>query len=210
MKRIKLYKDFRNKLNIGLIGGAESIKTLKVVFDELNSNNILVVTTATLYKEDAEKKYADRFGRLGYSTDFIHSSNSSELDTQENLMKLAGVDTIFFVGGDQSRITGCFSGTKFLRKMLSSGINLVGSSAGSMALSHHMISGGKEDPIMSIGLSVLPDVIIDTHFKERSRETRLGSAVRNNGKIGWGISEDSAIIIKDGNMKTLGDVKIIS
>jgi cyanophycinase-like exopeptidase len=64
--------------------------------------------------------------------------------------------------------------------------------------------------MISIGLSVLPNVIIDTHFKERAREERLGSAVRSNGKIGWGISEDSAIVIKNGNMKTFGDVEIIS
>ena len=210
MKWIKLYKDFRNKLNFGLIGGSESTDTLRLVFNELNSRNILVITTATRYKEDGEKKYSDLFKDLGYSADFIHSSNSSELDTQENLGKLRGVDTIFFIGGDQSRITRCFLGSEFLKEIISSGITLVGTSAGSMALSHHMISGGKKEPMMSIGLSVLPNVIIDTHFKERARAERLGSAVRSNGKIGWGISEDSAIVIKNGNMKTFGDVEIIS
>ncbi len=200
--------NFNNKVNIGLIGGAESPKTLQSVLTELNSKKILVITTATKYKKEAEEKYSNIFKRLGYYVDFIHASVSDELDTPENIDKLNIIDTIFFTGGDQSRISKCFLGTRFLNEMISKKITLVGTSAGSMVLSHNMISGGVKEPIMSIGLSILPDVIIDTHYKERERSTRLEVAVKLNGGIGCGISEDSAIVIKDGNMVTFGDVDI--
>lgn len=204
----EISNNFNNKVNIGLIGGAESTKTLQSVLSQLNSKKILVITTATKYKEEAEEKYSTIFKELGYYVDFIHASANHELDVPKNIDKLNIIDTIFFTGGDQSRISKCFLGTNFLNEMISKKITLVGTSAGSMAFSRNMISGGIKEPLMSTGLSILPDVIIDTHYKERKRSNRLEIAVKLNGGIGCGISEDSAIVIKDGDIITFGDVDI--
>ena len=47
----------------------------------------------------------------------------------------------------------------------------------------------------------IPDIIIDTHFKERNRNNRLEMAVSYTPKkIGLGISEDTVIIFKGLNI----------
>ena len=225
MKHIKLFENYRgtNKKtsneeilirslsdneNFALIGGAESKRTLELVINELGSSNVLVITTATSYKEDAEKKYTKLFNSLGCNTDFIHASISDEVDTRENLTRLKNADTIFFTGGDQSRITKCYLGTSFLyemRRRVSEGTPLIGTSAGAMAMSQDMIAGGDESPIMGKGLSMLPNIIIDTHFQERNRKPRLEMAVSDTiNKIGIGISEDTAIVFKGKHVLTFG------
>ena len=86
---------------------------------------------------------------------------------------------------------------------------LIGTSAGAMAMSEVMIAGGKETPIMSKGLSMLPNLIIDTHFQERDRKPRLEIAVGQvSEKIGLGISEDTAIIFKGKQILILGKGEI--
>ena len=105
MKHIKLFENYKgtkknapneehlirslsDNENFALIGGSESKRTLELVINELGSSNVLVITTATAYKEDAEKKYTKLFNSLGCNTDFIHASISDEVDTKENLNKL--------------------------------------------------------------------------------------------------------------------------
>lgn len=228
MNHIKLFENFRgapneetliislrDNENFALIGGSESKRTLELVINELGTSNILVITTATAYKEDAEKKYINLFNTLGCNPDFIHASISDEVDTKENLNKLKNADTIFFTGGDQSRITKCYLGTSFLdemRRRVSEGTPLIGTSAGAMSMSQDMIAGGDESPIMGKGLSMLPNIIIDTHFQERNRKPRLKMAVRDTqNKIGIGISEDTAIVFKGKKIITFGkgNIKIL-
>jgi cyanophycinase len=198
--------------NFALIGGAESEKTMELVINELGSRNALVITTATAYKEEAKGKYLKIFNSLGCDTDFIDASDNGEVDTDENLMKLEAADTILFVGGDQSRIARCYIGTSFLdimKEKVSEGMALIGTSAGAMAMSEVMIAGGKENPIIIKGLSILPNIIIDTHFRERDRKSRLKIAVgRTPDKIGLGISEDTAIVFKGKKILILGKSNI--
>lgn len=208
----KIIRTLSDNENFALIGGSETKRTLDFIINELGSKNVLVITAATSYKEDAEKKYLKRFNELGCVTDFIHTSINDDVDTEENLSKLNNADTIFFTGGDQSILTKCYLGTSFLdemRKRVSEGIALIGTSAGAMAMSKNMITGGDETPIMGKGLSIIPDIIIDTHFKERNRNNRLEMAVSYTPKkIGLGISEDTVIIFKGKNVLTFGNGKI--
>jgi cyanophycinase len=207
-----IIRSLRDNENFALIGGAETKGILELVINELGSSNVLVITTATSYKEDAEKKYLKYFNSLGCNTDFIHASISDEVDTKENLSKLKNADTIFFTGGDQSIITKCYLGTLFLHEMrnrVSEGIALIGTSAGAMAMSQDMITGGDESPIMGKGLSIIPNIIIDTHFQERNRNQRLEMAVRYTpNKIGLGISEDTAIVFKGKEVLIFGNGNI--
>ena len=195
-----------------LIGGAESERTLRLVMNELGSRNLLVITAATAYKEETKEKYLKIFDDLGCDTAFIDAFDREEVDTEEELLKLKVADTVFFVGGDQSRIVKAYLGTSFLNEMkrrVSEGMALIGTSAGAMAMSEVMIAGGKEAPIMSKGLSMLPNLIIDTHFQERDRKPRLEIAVGQvSEKIGLGISEDTAIIFKGKQILILGKSEI--
>ena len=192
------------------IGGAESENTLKKLIDLVgNDVKVLLITTATSYKVDAENKYVDIFSRMGCQVDCIHTENRNELDMVDNFSKLADSDVVFFCGGDQSKISLCLLGTEFLnlmKKKIKKGLVVAGTSAGAMVFSSHMIYGGKNVPNMSKGLSFLPNIIIDTHFEERNRITRLSAAVEMDvDRLGIGISEDSAVLICGNTISVMGE-----
>ena len=191
------------------IGGSESENTLKQLIDVVgNDINVLIITAATSYKVEAENKYVDIFSRMGCQVDCIHAVNRNELDMVDNFSKLADSDVVFLCGGNQSNISLCLLGTEFLTRMkkkVKKGLVVAGTSAGAMAFSSHMIYGGKNVPNMAPGLSFLPNIIIDTHFEERNRITRLSAAVEmSGGRLGIGISEDSAVLICGNNISVMG------
>ncbi len=210
MRRIQKYFDFMNRGIFVAIGGSESENTLKKLIDVVgNDINVLLITAATSYKVDAENKYVGIFSRMGCQVDCIHAENRNELDMVDNFSKLANSDVIFFCGGDQSNISSCLLGTEFLTRMkkkIKKGLVVAGTSAGAMAFSSHMIYGGKDVPNMAPGLSFTPNIIIDTHFEERNRMTRLNVAVgMGGGRLGIGISEDTAVLICGNNISVMGE-----
>lgn len=214
MRHIKTYESFYSEDSVDrgtfvAIGGSESENTIKNLMDIVgNSASVLLITAATAYKMDAERKYFGIFGGMGCKVDVVHSDNSSEIDSDDNLRKLEGVDLVFFCGGDQSRISKCLPGTDFLFRMvekIKEGLVVAGTSAGAMAFSEMMICGGKDVPRMGTGLSFTPNIIIDTHFEERNRTDRLRSAVgMSDGRIGIGIPEDCSVLISRDTIEVIG------
>ena len=74
-------------------------------------------------------------------------------------------------------------------------LTLGGTSAGAAVMGHHMIAGGSsgESPNralvdMAMGLSIIPEIIVDQHFHNRNRMARLLSALSSHPeRIGIGI-----------------------
>jgi cyanophycinase len=210
MRRLQKYFDFMSRGIFVAIGGSESENTLKQLIDVVgNDINLLLITAATSYKADAENKYVNIFGGIGCQVNCINAENRNEFDIDENFKKLADADVVFFCGGDQSNISSSLLGTEFLTRMnkrIKKGLVVAGTSAGAMVFSSHMIYGGKDIPRISPGLSFLPNIIIDTHFEERNRMDRLNAAVgMGGGRIGIGISEDTAVFICGNNISVMGE-----
>lgn len=103
-----------------------------------------------------------------------------------------------------------FLGTEFLDILKSRYINepgfvIAGTSAGAMAQSGSMINGGapaealmRGKALMIEGLGFTNNSIIDSHFVNRGRFGRLMVAVAEHPQLtGIGISEDTAVIIKE-------------
>jgi cyanophycinase len=123
---------------------------------------------------------------------------------------LDGVNGVFITGGDQMRLVSLLGGTKFadkLRRLVrETDIVLAGTSAGAAGMSTSMIVRGestshphKNSVRLSPGLGFLKNIIIDQHFTERGRISRLITAVSFNPyNLGIGIDENTAIIV-DGN-----------
>jgi cyanophycinase len=117
------------------------------------------------------------------------------------------VTGVFITGGDQMRLVSLLGGTKFadkLRKMVrDTDIVLAGTSAGAAGMSTSMIVRGestshphKNSVRLSPGLGFLKNIIIDQHFTERGRISRLITAVSYNPyNLGIGIDENTAIIL---------------
>ena len=87
-----------------------------------------------------------------------------------------------------------------IRDAVASGAVYAGTSAGAAAISRTMISGSTrrrsgELVHLSEGLGLVDDVVIDQHFSERRRLTRLIEATSSsNNLVGIGIDENTAAI----------------
>jgi cyanophycinase len=85
---------------------------------------------------------------------------------------------------------------------------VAGTSAGAAAMSGTMIFEGdvarsmrKGNVHMVPGLGLLPNAILDTHFIQRGRITRLLEVIASNpGSIGLGLGEDTGVVIREGEI----------
>ena len=185
---------------------SEVIKNSKFGID----SNIIIIPTASSYQNEIDSQYKTTFERIGcknIKTLFI--SSKDQVDSADNLDLLNNSNIVMFSGGDQSRISECFLGTKFLTNLInkfnSEHFVVAGTSAGAMCMSENMITGGDKKVKCGIGLSLIPELIIDSHFVERDRLSRLVEAVSiYPNRIGVGLAEDTAIIIKNGKFRVIG------
>lgn len=174
---------------------------------------IVVVPTASSIPIEVGKNYLEAFTTLGCKNVHIldiRSKKDSEKETSIELAKTA--NCIMFSGGDQSKITKRIGGTTIHKILLDrfkneKGFVIAGTSAGAMAMTNEMIAGGspreafiKGAVTMYNGLSLIPELMIDTHFIQRGRFGRVSEAVAKfPNLIGFGLAEDTGMIIKNGN-----------
>lgn len=207
-----------------VIGGAEDKvqdrKILKAFVEQSGGSaaRIAIIPSASREPDIIGGIYQQIFSELRASiveTLDIRERNSASTSTiHEHIRKFTGV---FMTGGDQLRLCGLIGDTPLaitLRELAQQGqIVLAGTSAGAAAMGHEMISGGgsgeaphREIVQMSIGLGILPDIIVDQHFHNRNRMARLMSAIAAfPTKIGVGIDEDTvAIFESDRTLRVMG------
>ena len=174
---------------------------------------IIVIPTASSIPDEVSENYKEAFSTLGCTNVHIldiRSKKDSEKQASIDLIKSA--NCIMFSGGDQSKITKKIGGTTIHKILLErykneSGFVIAGTSAGAMAMTNEMIAGGsatesfiKGAVLMYHGLSLIPGLIIDTHFIKRGRFGRQSEAVAKfPNLIGFGLAEDTGMIIKNGN-----------
>ena len=198
---------------------------LKRVVDEMGgpSARIAVITSASSIPEEVGNNYIDAFGRLG-------CTNIDVLDIRERndvkpdmIKRLAKADGVMMSGGNQLRLTTIFGGTAFLKLMKrryeeEDGFVCAGTSAGAMCMSSTMIYQGhsasgliKGGVKMTTGAALIQDVIIDSHFVERGRFSRLTQAVAGNpNAIGIGLGEDTGVVITNADMlETIGSGQVM-
>jgi len=205
-----------------IIGGHEregDLAILKEVVKIANRNSgpVLVITVATQLPEEMAEEYVKLFKKLGaeqVDTLDIRERNDAKQDSAVKKCEKAGV--IFFTGGDQLRITSQVGDSPLyqcMRERFIHGLTIAGTSAGAAAMSETMLVYGSGDSSgevsaigMSPGLALIEGVVVDTHFAERGRIGRLlGVVAQNPRNLGIGIDEDTAILVKDGHFKVMGD-----
>ena len=117
---------------------------------------------------------------------------------------------VFFTGGDQLRITNLLGGSDLLKTLLGHyqrGGVIAGTSAGAAAMSQAMIYQGhaghalrKGNVQMTPGMGFIRNAVVDSHFTQRGRFSRLLEVVTSNpGVIGLGLDEDSGVVVRDGD-----------
>ncbi len=207
-----------------VIGGAEdkyNERRILKKFLELAGGEkaeVLIVPVASDYPEFASDVYTQAFRNLGVASPRVLRATSRQDVFGADADKLLdGVNGVFITGGDQMRLVSILGGTAFaakLRRMVSTTpIVLAGTSAGAAGMSTSMIVRGestshphKSSVRLSPGLGFLKNIIIDQHFTERGRISRLITAVSYNPyNLGIGIDENTAIILDSkGVMEVFG------
>ncbi|MCB0726817.1 MAG: cyanophycinase [Ignavibacteriae bacterium] len=210
--------------DILIIGGAEDKLNERHIlrkFADLSGGinaSILIVPIPSDFPLAAAALYKKIFEDLG-----IKKVNILEATTRNEILNidaehiLNDVTGVFLTGGDQMRLSSLLGGTKFLQALKLAlkkrGVTLAGSSAGASSMSSTMIVRGepavqplKDSIRLCPGLGILKNIIIDQHFTERSRLSRLITAVSYNpNNLGIGIDENTAIHIKkNGILEVLG------
>lgn len=187
-----------------LAGGAES--------------EILIVPVASDFPEFAADVYVQAFRNLGVANPrVLRATSRQDVFKADPDELLDGISGVFITGGDQMRLVSILGGTKFsqkLRRMVAeTDIVVAGTSAGAAGMSTSMIVRGESTPHphknsvrLSPGLGFLKNIIIDQHFTERGRISRLITAVSYNPyNLGIGIDENTAIILdNEGILEVFG------
>jgi cyanophycinase len=205
----------RNNLNFFELG------ILSRIVEEAGGplSRIEVITTASMIPYEVGDNYLNAFGKIG-CTDIgvMHIRNRADAADPEYLARISNCNIVMFSGGNQLRLSSTFGGTAFLEKIHDRYNNeaafvVAGTSAGAMAMSNTMIYEGnatrahlKGEVKITTGLGFMDDVIFDSHFEKRGRFSRLAQAVAANPScIGFGLGEDTGMIITDGNkMEAIG------
>lgn len=174
---------------------------------------IVILPTASSISEEVGENYKKAFNKLGCKNVLVLDIQDREASEKpESIEHIKSANCIMFSGGNQSKITDIIGGSS-LHKIMSErylneeGFVIAGTSAGAMAMSQEMIAGGSSTEAfvkgavkMYKGLGFIPEVIFDTHFIRRGRFGRQSEAVAKfPDLIGFGLAEDTGMIIKNGN-----------
>lgn len=197
-----------------VIGGAEdkyNERRILKKFLELAGGDkaeVLIVPVASDYPEFAADVYTQAFRNLGVANPRVLRATSRQDVVQADPADLLDdVTGIFITGGDQMRLVSLLGGTELaarLRQMVrETPVVMAGTSAGAAGMSTSMIVRGESMPHphknsvrLSPGLGFLKNIIIDQHFTERGRISRLITAVSYNPyNLGIGIDENTAIVL---------------
>lgn len=209
--------------NIVVVGGAEDRVRQKLIlrrFVELSGGadaKILVVAVASETPEAIFEAYRRVFEKIGArEVRGLVTTTRDELRQIDASVLLDGITGIYLSGGDQLRISSILGGTAFAQLMehqIRSGCTLGGTSAGASAISDTMIIGWdpSDQPLvdnirLSSGLGILRHLVIDQHFTQRNRLSRLITAVAYHpGYLGIGVDEDTAAVISpEGLLQVVG------
>ncbi|WP_299122100.1 cyanophycinase [uncultured Winogradskyella sp.] len=180
-------------------------------------SNIVVIPTASSIPVEVGENYLTAFSTLGCkNVDVLDIRSKEDSETEQAISLIKNANCVMFSGGDQSKITDKIGGTSIHTILVErykneEGFVIAGTSAGAMAMANEMIAGGSASESfikgavnMYKGLGLIPELMIDTHFIRRGRFGRQSEAVAKfPNLIGFGLAEDTGMIIKNGNECTV-------
>ncbi|MEW5930443.1 MAG: cyanophycinase [Gemmatimonadota bacterium] len=209
-----------------VIGGAEDpdendMRILPYLVEMAGGKDarIVVCSSPSESPRDKVEVYGALFEKIGVRE--VHGApiaDRREADLPEHLEAVERATAVFFTGGDQLRLTALVAGTEFSElireRLYGDGLVVAGTSAGAAAMSSVMVIGGKgegtvrrEDVDLAPGLGYWRDTVVDTHFNQRGRVSRLLTIFAHNPQVlGIGIDENTAIDLVPGDRFTvIGD-----
>ncbi len=193
------------------IGGAEDKFRDRVILSRFvemaggPSARIVILPTASSLP-GAGQLYETVFTELGAESATILTIDTRDDADDDGLVELVQDSTgIFLTGGNQMKLNAIVNGTRashIVRERNHAGAIIAGTSAGASILSTHMVAYGASGPVprmrmaqMVAGFGLVPDVIVDQHFRQRDRIGRLLALVAlSPSLLGLGVDEDTAAL----------------
>lgn len=203
------------------IGGAEDKLRDKVILSAFVNlaggpdARIAILPTASSIEEAGERYKALFLGMGAASADVLFLPDRAAAAAPEVVDLLEEVTGVFMTGGNQMRLASIVAGTPVARQVKArnkEGAVVAGTSAGASILSSHMVAFGASGPSprlrmaqMTAGLDLVPNVVIDQHFRQRDRIGRLLALVAGSpALLGIGVDEDTAAIFTGDTLEVLG------
>lgn len=206
-----------------VIGGAEDpdendMRILPRLVEMAGGKNarIVVCSSPSEDPEDKVRTYGALFEKIGVAEVYgAPVTERSQAEEPELLEAVERATAVFFTGGDQLRLTALVAGTRFSERvrerLYGDGLVVAGTSAGAAAMSSVMLIGGKsegtvrrEDVELAPGLGFWRDTVVDTHFNQRGRVSRLLTIFAHNPQVlGIGIDENTALDLTPGDRFTV-------
>ena len=175
---------------------------------------IVVIPTASESADDAKEHagYLQQWKDAKVAdVQLLHTRDAKTANSDDFVKPLLDATGIWFSGGDQSKLTKAYSGTKVLeaiKKRYADGAAVGGTSAGAAVMSDVMITGGTEEATTADGFGLLPGTVVDQHFTQRKREKRLAGVIAKHPKsLGIGIDESTAVVVNGGVAAVMGEGK---
>lgn len=172
---------------------------------------IVVIPSAYAFSSmtAVRNRYAGWYEYDVRSLDFLDAQSRGQADTAAFAGALANATGVWFGGGMQSRLAALYAGTRAevaLHSVIERGGVIGGTSAGAAAMSQTMIhSGVGENVNLDRGLGFMSQTIVDQHFTQRNRHTRLLSALGEHPEqIGLGVDEGTAVVVQGNRLRVLG------
>ena len=180
---------------------------------------ILICGTPSKSVDEKERVYSELFTKIGVAEVMSPDITTRPEGEQKELVDMVRRATgVFFTGGDQLRLTAIVAGTPFgneiRHRIFNDGLVAGGTSAGAAAMSSTMfISGSSKGTVRRADVSLAPglgywrDTVVDTHFAQRGRISRMLVVFAHNPQIlGVGLDEDTAIEVHPGDkFKVVGN-----
>jgi cyanophycinase len=212
-----------------LIGGNEDkageLRILRTLAAEAGGADarIEIITTASSEPERTWQAYEQAFERIGVGyAKPMHIATRAQAEAPELIERIAKSTAILFTGGDQLRITSILDATPVAeavrRHFFDDGGFVAGTSAGAAAMTSTIIYHGESPEalrkgavMMTGGLALISNAVIDTHFMTRGRIGRLIHVVTGSPRlIGVGLGEDTGVLLTEGTrFKVVGSGLVI-
>jgi cyanophycinase len=200
-----------------IVGGGFLPDSVRLRFLDLaggKNARLVVIPTASEWghKTGVFKGFELWKGQPAASVTMLHTLDRKKANDSAFIKPLTEATGVWISGGDQARLTAAYSGTaveRELRKLLTRGGVIGGTSAGAAAMSSLMIESGNPDAKVGTGLGLLADVVIDQHFRNRNRLKRLqGVLARHPDHLGLGIDEETAVVVQGHKATVLGNANV--
>jgi cyanophycinase len=200
-----------------IVGGGDLPDVIRDRFVQLaggKKGRLVVIPTASEWADTTHHYRSLEYwqGQGLASVSMLNTLDPKQANDPSYVKPLTEATAAWLGGGDQSRLAKAYRGTaveKELRRLLARGGVIGGTSAGASVMSSVMITGGFSQASIGDGFGLLPDVVIDQHFRNRKRQKRLFSVLEKHPDcLGLGIDENTAVVVSGHTFTVLGQANV--